>query len=71
MTTEVILPGARVSFTTKYGDRATGVYIGPGTVPGPDGPIAGYLVESEDCFGPDHSVGKVRCFLTKLPQKAT
>ena len=61
--------GDAVTFTTKYGDRATGIYEGPYDSPGPgDSLIHGHVVNSDDCFGPDHSSGVVRCFLPSLPQ---
>lgn len=64
--------GAVVEFTTKYGYRATGIYLGPDSIPRlGEGrkPIQGHLVLSDDCFGPDHSAGEVRCFIDAAPKR--
>lgn len=60
--------GDAITFVTKYGDRATGVYVGPSTSPGLNGEVAGHEVRSDNCFGPDHGdLGAVRVFMVTPP----
>jgi len=52
--------GTPVVFTTKYGDRATGLYLSKKG--------GAHLVVSDDCFGPDHADKlNVMCFLFEEP----
>lgn len=55
-----------MTFVTKYGDRATGVYLEASTS-GAEMQLDGHRVLSDDCFGPDHNIGPVQCWMHTAP----
>lgn len=57
-------PGDEVEFTSKFGDRVTGVYERASEMPGADGPVRGHDVRSDNAFGPFSSTRNVLCFVS-------
>ncbi len=50
-TTSTFHRGDRVWFISKFGDRVTGTYVKPDTIPGAKGEVRVHIVRSHDAFG--------------------